>query len=108
MHCGRQRQVQPRPTRLKAVEFDRSLLDQLRLLPKERRRAVGEVIAGVQEAFGQPHRHGGSGVRKLLRGHYEVRLGLGQRLVFEDRGNVLHFKVLGTHDEVRRFLKGLR
>ncbi len=93
---------------MKAVEFDRSLLEQLRALPKERRQEVGEAIAGVQEAFGRPHRHDGLGLRKLLRGHYEVRLGLGQRLVFEDRGNALHFKMFGNHDEVRRFLKGTR
>jgi hypothetical protein len=48
------------------------------------------------------------GMRKLRHGHYEVRLGLGQRLVFEDRGDTLHFKLFGGHDAVRRFLKGLR
>jgi mRNA-degrading endonuclease RelE of RelBE toxin-antitoxin system len=93
---------------LKVVEFDRSLLEQLRSLPKEQRREVGETIVGVQEAFGNPHQHVGLGLRKLQHRHYEVRLGLGQRLVFEDRGDALHFKMLGRHDEVRRFLKGLR
>jgi mRNA-degrading endonuclease RelE of RelBE toxin-antitoxin system len=93
---------------LKAVEFDCALLKRLRSLPKEQRREVGEAIAGVQDAFGKPHRHAGLGVRKLARGYYEVRLGLGQRLVFEDRGDALHFKIFGNHDEVRRFLKGLR
>jgi mRNA-degrading endonuclease RelE of RelBE toxin-antitoxin system len=93
---------------LKAVEFDRDLLEQLRSLPKGQRHEVGEAIAGVQEAFGQPHRHLGLGLRKLQRGHYEVRLGLGQRLVFEDRGDTLHFKLFGGHDAVRRFLKGLQ
>ncbi|MSR64783.1 MAG: hypothetical protein EXS18_03260 [Verrucomicrobiae bacterium] len=92
---------------MKAVEFDRRLLERLRSLPKEQRREVGETIVGVQEAFGKPHQHGGLGLRKLQRGYFEVRLGLGQRLVFEDKGDVLHFKVLGRHDEVRRFLKGL-
>lgn len=93
---------------MKAVEFDRSLLEQLRSLPKGQRHEVGNVIAGVQEAFGKPHQHVGLGLRKLQHGHYEVRLGLGQRLVFEDKGDALHFKLLGSHDEVRRFLKGLR
>ncbi len=93
---------------MKTVEFDRGLLDQLRSLPKGQRREVGEAIAGVQEAFGHPHRHAGLGMRKLQRGHYEVRLGLGQRLIFEDKGDALHFKLFGSHDAVRRFLKGLR
>ena len=93
---------------MKTVEFDRGLLDQLRSLPKGQRHEVGEANAGVQETFGHPHQHAGLGMRKLRHGHYEVRLGLGQRLVFEDRGDTLHFKLFGGHDAVRRFLKGLR
>lgn len=93
---------------MKTVEFDRRLLEQLRSLPKGQRHEVGAAIAGAQETFGKPHQHAGLGLRKLPHGHFEVRLGLGQRLVFEDRGDTLHFKVLGNHDEVRRFLKGLR
>ena len=93
---------------MKNVEFDSRLLEQLRALPKERRREVGEVVSAVQEAFGRPHQHAGLGLRKLRRRHYEVRVGLGQRLVFEDRGEALHFKLLGNHNEVQRFLKGLR
>jgi mRNA-degrading endonuclease RelE of RelBE toxin-antitoxin system len=93
---------------LKEIEFDRELLKQLRALPKTRRQDIGELIASVQEAFGHPHRHGGLGMRKLLRGHYEARLDLGQRLLFEERADALHFKLLGNHDEVKRFLKGLR
>jgi mRNA-degrading endonuclease RelE of RelBE toxin-antitoxin system len=91
---------------LKSVEFDRGLLEQLRALPKERRREVGAAIVAVQETFGDPHRHGGLGLRKLKAGHYEVRLGLGQRLVFENRPDALYFKLIGNHDAVRRFLKG--
>jgi len=92
---------------LKNVEFDLALLTALRAMPKARRHEVGEVIRAVQDTFGRPHRHAGLGLRKLRHGHYEVRLGLGQRLFFEDRGVALHFKLLGNHDEVRRFLKGL-
>jgi len=94
--------------KLKNIEFDCRLLEQLRASPKERRREVGGVVSAVQEVFGYPHQHAGLGLRKLRRSHYEVRLGLGQRLVFEDRGEVLHFKLLSNHNEVQRFLKGLR
>ena len=92
---------------MKAVEIDRRLLEQLRALPTGQRHEVGVAIAGVQKVFGKPHQHTGSGLRKLRRGHYEMRLSLGQRLVFEDTGRALYFKMLGNHDEVRRFLKGL-
>lgn len=93
---------------MKNIEFDRGLLDRLRALPKGRRREIGELIAAVQAAFGQPHQHMGTGLRKLRQRHYEIRLGLDQRLVFEDRGDALHFKLLGSHDDVNRFLRGLR
>jgi mRNA-degrading endonuclease RelE of RelBE toxin-antitoxin system len=93
---------------LKNIEFDRGLLEQLRALPKGQRREVGELIAAVQAAFGQPHQHAGAGLRKLRHRHYEIRLSLDQRLVFEDRGDALHFKILGNHDDVKRFLRRLR
>jgi mRNA-degrading endonuclease RelE of RelBE toxin-antitoxin system len=93
---------------LKTVEFDHSLLEQIRALPKPQRREVGEAIVAIQAAFGQPYQHTGLGLRKLRGGHYEVRLGLGQRLVFEDRSEALYFKALGNHGTVQRFLRGLR
>lgn len=87
------------------MNFIRIFLAFLRSLPKAQRREVGEAIAMIQEAFGQSHRHRGIGVRKLARDYYEARIGLQKRLVFEHKKNALFFRVLGTQDEVKAFLK---
>ena len=90
---------------MKAVAFEPSVLRQIRSLGRSERQLVGRAVQLAQEFFGQPHRHGGTGLRKLAGEFYEVRIGLGQRLVFENTPDALHFVVLGEHEAVRRFLK---
>ena len=94
-----------------SARLDEDLLARLRTSPKEARQRVGQAIRTVQENFGRPHEHSGIGVRGLSpkgSGHhvYECRLSKGVRLVFtllDDR--TLYFHMMGTHDQVRRFLK---
>ena len=60
----------------------------------------------LQESFGQPHRHGGLGLRKLRRNAYELRLSLELRVVFLHlKPNKLLLMLCGNHDDVARFLK---
>lgn len=92
---------------MKQIEFDAALLEQIRALPKPQRLEIGNAITATQQVFGSPHQHSGVGLRKLKTNHYEIRLGLGRRLIFEDKARSLYFKFLGNHDEVRRFLKAL-
>jgi hypothetical protein len=57
-------------------------------------------------AWGQPHLHAGSGIRKLSPTYFECRSGLHTRLVFKMiEGQTLYFAFMGNHDEIRRFLK---
>jgi mRNA-degrading endonuclease YafQ of YafQ-DinJ toxin-antitoxin module len=54
------------------------------------------------------HRHLGLGIRKIHRsGIFEARLGLGLRMIFTFDGSVLNFHRLGSHDEIRKYLKNL-
>jgi hypothetical protein len=69
---------------------------------------IGQAIASAQAFFGAPHVHGGAGVRKLKDQWYEVRCGLELRLIFRDCEEWLSFEFMGSHDEVRRFLKGVK
>jgi hypothetical protein len=55
--------------------------------------------------MGYPHLHRGIGLRKLQDDYYEIRIGLQQRLVFENTSEALVFEFLGDHNEVKRFLK---
>jgi len=90
---------------LKAVSFDPGLLKEIRAKPAAERHEIGERIAEAQRYMGHPHSHKGVGLRKLQDDYYEIRVGLKQRLVFENTPEALVFEFLGDHDEVKRFLK---
>ena len=47
----------------------------------------------------------GLGLKKLGSGVYEFRAGLARRGVYVEEGLALALALLGSHDEVRRFLK---
>lgn len=77
-------------------------------LPPDVRDEVSRAIVQVAGAFGDPHRHGGLGLRKLARRSYEVRVHQQWRVVFMlDGENLVAFDIM-NHDEVRRWLRGQR
>lgn len=77
------------------------------LAPQERT-AVLDALLALPGALGDPHTHAGLGIRKLHRsGIWEARLGLGLRLVFGLETGLLTLVRVGSHDDVRRFLRDL-
>jgi mRNA-degrading endonuclease RelE of RelBE toxin-antitoxin system len=67
--------------------------------------AVEAALIQLRNGFGQPHLHGGLGLRRLRRNLFECRAGLELRILFWVKaGTVTVFEVL-THDEVRAFLR---
>jgi len=89
------------------IELDPDLLQYLRTLDKDSRRTIGELMEKVRVSFGQPHLHGGTGLRALGSDVYECRLNLRQRLVFTLEPGALYFHFIGNHEDVKRFLKNL-
>ena len=88
------------------ISFDGDFLKQLRLLEREEHQIIGKAINDVSAAWGQPHLHAGTGLRKLREKIFECRSGLKTRLVFELLADgSLYFHLMGNHDEIRRFLK---
>ena len=71
-------------------------------------RFVGKSVQfpDVNPFGGAPTR--GAGVRKLQGRWYEVRAGLGWRLVFRECDDCLSFAFMGNHDDVQRFLKSAK
>jgi hypothetical protein len=77
-------------------------------LPTEIREKASQAITAVADAFGDPHRHSGLGLRKLARRSYEIRVHLHWRVVFiHEKDDLIAYDVM-THDEVSRWLRGQR
>ena len=76
--------------------------------PQVERARILETLLGLPAALKNPHRHSGIGIRKIHRsGIYEARIGLGLRLVFALSGGDLILAMVGSHDQVRKYLASL-
>ncbi len=90
-----------------AIDFGSRFTAQVRGLVREERQELEMVLKRLSEAFGQPHAHSGLGVRRLQGNYFECRIGRDLRAVFKLEGSTLTMAMLGNHDEVRKFVKGL-
>ena len=59
----------------------------------------------LPEAWGRPHAHSGYSVRRLAPGLYEIRAGLGLRIIFDVAASSLRCDFIGNHDDVQTYLK---
>jgi len=84
--------------------FQRDLAD----LSQEERSRCFELLMILPKAIGTPHSHSGLGIRKLHpSGVYEVRAGLGLRIVFAMRDDQAILVRVGSHEDVRKYLASL-
>ena len=90
---------------MKNIRIESALLRAIRRRPPAQRRVIGKRIVEIRETSGRPHLHKGAGLRKLRDQYFEARIGLNERLIFENTADALVFEFLGNHDQVRRFLK---
>ena len=79
----------------------------VREYPKPVRIEIGMAIDLLQLSLGHPHQYTGLSIWKLVKTHFELRVGLDLRLIFKVESDRIVFAFAGTHDEVRRFLKQL-
>ena len=92
---------------MKLLLTERFQKDVSKLSQVERAR-IFETLLKLPTALKNPHRHAGTGVRKLHHsGIYEARIGLGLRMVFALRRGDLILAMVGTHDKVRQYLASL-
>ena len=91
------------------IELGASFLAHLRSKSAEDRKLLGEAINAARDAWGHPHLHTGSGIRRLHENFFECRSGLKTRLIFEwlEEG-MLYFHLEGNHNEIQHFLKSIR
>lgn len=80
----------------------------VRQLGPTERLGVLDAVLGLPRAFASPHAHSGLGLRKLHRsGIWEIRVGLGLRILLGLEDDAAKLLLVGSHDEVRRFLREL-
>ena len=85
------------------------MLAQLRARSKAERKLIGAAMNAVVDAWGEPHQHGGIGIRRLTRTIFECRIGLDERLafVFIVTPPELVFFFLGNHGEIQKLIRSL-
>jgi mRNA-degrading endonuclease YafQ of YafQ-DinJ toxin-antitoxin module len=96
---------------MRIVLAERFLRDAAGLVD-DQRTALFEAMLALPRAIGKPHLHQnlhqGLGIRKLhVSGIWEARVGLGLRLLFALERDRITLVRIGTHEEVRRFLREL-
>ena len=87
------------------IEFTSRFRAEARALPTERQESIEQALDSLRGAFGKPHLHGGLGIRRLKRDYFEFRAGRDTRVVFSLEGSVATLRMVGTHDDVRKFLR---
>jgi mRNA-degrading endonuclease RelE of RelBE toxin-antitoxin system len=87
------------------IFLSRKCLKSLSKLTPEQRAKAESVLREVAETFGQPHRHAGTGLRKLAGDYYECRIDLPLRMILLHRHDRLLAYDIMSHDEIRAFLR---
>lgn len=78
-----------------------------RKLPPDRRQAVDQALKYFDEMLIAGHPAVGLGLKELRRDVWEIRAGLRDRIIFCKSKDTVEFLALGSHDQIRRFLKNL-
>ena len=81
--------------------FERSL----RRLPTDRKERTKRAIRQLVAFFETRQQPQGLGMKRLRGDVWEMRAGLGDRVIFRLQGDLVEFVLVGNHDEIRRFLK---
>lgn len=90
------------------ISFLERFRRQCRSLSRQEQTAVLDVLLELEQALSRPHEHKGIGLRKLHpTGIWEARVGLSLRVLFELSHDEAILIFVGTHDEVKRFLRSL-
>lgn len=84
------------------------LLRQLNELQRSEQADALLALFEFPQKFGRPHLHGGIGIRKMAPKVFECRAGLKLRLILIDTPDNLRAEFIGSHDEVRKFVRGMR
>ncbi len=83
-----------------------------RRFTEEIRQGIAQAVLEVKDWYGTRHASVGLRIKKLYDGPagkvFEARVSIDLRLVWVEKGDSVWFSIVGSHDEVRRYLRSLR
>lgn len=88
------------------IEFRKSFEKSLKKINSQDKENVYEVcrtLLDVIEKRENPSQ--GIGLKKLEKTFWEIRAGIHLRIIFEWQEDLIKFLLVGSHDEIKRFLK---
>ena len=65
------------------------------------------AIDGLLEFFKTRQKPEGLGLKKVHRNYWEIRLDIRNRIIFELDKAAVNVVLVGGHDDIKRFLKGV-
>ena len=86
-----------------AVAFERSWKN----LEESRKKRVHKAVQLAVAFFETGSLPAGLGLKLLKQEVWEIRAGLSDRILFQKSKDTIQFLIVGSHDEVSRFLKRL-
>ena len=78
-----------------------------KLIPQDKK-AVKEAIRWLITFYETGQRPAGLGLKKLTEDIWEIRAGIRLRILFTIEGDLLTWGIVGSHDQIRKFLKSAR
>lgn len=88
------------------IEFRKSFEKSLKKINPKDKENVDEAcrtLLDIVEKRENPSQ--GIGLKKLEKIFWEIRAGIHLRIIFEWREDLIKFLLVGSHDEIKRFLK---
>jgi len=88
-------------------EYKPSFDKAFKKLPKGRKNKVLKAIFALIDYFETGKRAKGLGLKHLRKDFWEIRADIKDRIIFIYTNDTVSFVIVGTHDEIRRFLRNL-
>jgi len=89
-------------------EYKPSFDKTFKKLSKERKTRVLKAIFALIDYFEIGERTEGLGLKHLRGDFWEIRADIKDRIIFALIDDSVSFVIVGSHDEIRRFLKNLK
>ncbi len=91
---------------MKPPAYSATFLKTFKHLEHNRQQAAVRAIESLMSCVAETRiAYAGLGLKKIGKNYWEIRSRLADRIIFEWAEDQAIFRLIGSHDEVRRFLK---